>query len=90
MKELEERSKQMLDKTQKATRQTVSKTVRRSDKLKMIRIIDTLFMKKGHKSNEQLYNVEDEDDDLLDEYMHFKNIYDKTFGITAKDAVFKK
>jgi hypothetical protein len=56
----------------------------------MIRIIDTLFFKKGHKTNDNVYNVEEEDDDVLDEQMHYKNIYDKTFGITAKDAVFKK
>ena len=57
----------------------------------MIRIIDTLFLKKGHRTNDRnVYNVEEEDDDVLDEQMHYKNIYDKTFGITAKDAVFKK
>ena len=57
----------MLNKTQKATRQTVSKSVRRSDKLKMIRIMDTLFFKKGHVTNDKLYNAEDEEDDVLDE-----------------------
>jgi hypothetical protein len=33
----------------------------------MIRIIDTLFFKKGHKTNDNVYNVEEEDDDVLDE-----------------------
>ena len=62
MKELEERSIQMLVKTQKATRQTVSKTVRRSDKPKLIRIIDTLFFKKTDQTFKNIYNNEDEED----------------------------
>lgn len=58
----------MLVKTQKATRQTVSKNVRRFDKLKMIRIIDTLFFKTKHKGASDLYNNDNkEEDDYLDE-----------------------
>jgi hypothetical protein len=37
-----------------------------------------------------MYNIEEEEDHHLDEQMYRKDIHDKTFGITAKDAVFKK
>lgn len=32
--------------------------------------MDTLFFKKGHTTNDKLYNVEDEEDDVLDEQMY--------------------
>ena len=89
--DLELKAKECLNHTQRATKTHVSKKVKKFDKKKMVKIINTLFINNNDNKNKNINQIKDSDDDLENDYhpdeaMLVRETNERRFGLKPDDA----